>query len=110
METEAGEQYELLVKNISCHGLGGKFTGSKVKVGDRVIVKVPKLDLLHGTVQWLAGGAIGIRVEEEIDPNILLFESDPSSFVPPSAQPEPFRVAERFQPVRSIHRPGFGRK
>lgn len=106
LESASGKRHDLLIKNISRHGLGAKFSGHEVKQGEHVVVDLPKIGRLTGTVQWVRGGGIGLKITEEIDPSLLLFENN--TLAPP--KPGPYRVADRFQPVTSTYRPGFRRK
>lgn len=97
---------EILIHNVSCHGIGAKFSGGGVKPGDKVLLDLPTLGNFHGTVRWLRDGRIGIELEEPLSPEAIKFHNEQLSAKKDTA----YKVPERFKPMTNPWRPGFGKK
>jgi len=106
--TPSGHECELLIRNVSSHGLGAKTAAQiDLKIGDDVIVQLPNVGRIAGTVRWIGNGSFGIETSKEIDADLLLFGGDERSLVPKT---EAYNVPEAFQPTTDTRRPGFGKR
>jgi len=101
-----GGSHDILVQNISRKGIGIKFPGQALNIGEMVRIDVPALGVFHGTVRWHVKGRAGIELSEEIDPASARFQN--AGLV--ARENNKFQVADRFQPSTTTYRPGFGRK
>lgn len=98
-----GERLDLLIKNISHHGVGGRFSGSGLAVGESVQVELPGIGLFDASVRWIRKEAVGLHVEQLIDPETTLFRNNHLINQPT----HPYHVPDRFQPSQTAYRPGF---
>ncbi len=106
MEVPSEKSYEILIQNVSEHGIGARFSEEHLIAGTPVTVEIIGKDEYHGTVRWQKAGRIGIELTEELDPNSILFENDHLT----AKQDGKYQVAIRFRPTTSTYRPGFGKK
>jgi hypothetical protein len=102
----SGHRHDLLIKNVSRYGVGAKFSGPGVKIGDEVQVDIPHIGICHGTVRWMRNGNIGVQLLEAVDPEQLRFQNTELT----ARETESYHVADRFQPVISTYRPGLKRR
>jgi len=100
------ETSHVLVRNISRQGLAIKCSSITLLAGETVIIDLPPIGSVQGTVRWVRNDIAGIRLEQEIDPGQLQFGNRETL----DTKPEPFRVYDWFNPEKSTHRPGFRRR
>src|SRR5512139_1333744 len=89
-----GARHACLLKNISRRGLGGSCSDT-LEAGQPVTIHIPKLATLTGSIRWASGGRFGIRLDQEIAPELV-------RFVGPRNE-----AAPNFE-VSAIHRIGDG--
>lgn len=99
----SGESHDLLIKNISLHGIGGRFSGTGVSEGEAVKLIIPNIGTFDATVRWLRKGGVGLHLVQEINPDTTLFHNSR----PVTETTTPYHVPDRFQPSLSTYRPGF---
>jgi hypothetical protein len=104
--TPDGREHELLIRNVSDHGFGAKTADVVVRAGDQVVVQLPNIGRITGTVRWAKVGAFGVHTAEAIDTDLLLFRGEERAIAP---RPDEFRVPRSFEPNVDPRRPGFGR-
>jgi hypothetical protein len=102
----ASATYDVVIRNVSRFGLGLKCREAQLAEGEDITVELPLVGRVQGTVQWVRNGNCGVRLQQEIDPQSLLFVDNQE--VRP--KDDPFRVFDRFQPDKSTYRPGFNRR
>jgi len=98
----SGGSYDLLIQNVSEHGVGGRFTGARLSHGDRIVIEIPTLGRFHGVVRWQSDTRIGLLLDEELDAEHILFTSGTMT-----RKKEPYQVPDRAIPVATTWRPGF---
>lgn len=102
--TPDGREHELLIRNVSSHGLGAKAADVVVRAGDQVVVQLPNVGRITGTVRWAKVGAFGLYTAEEINTDLLFFRGEDRPILAKS---------DAFRPPVSVatdpRRPGFGR-
>ena len=106
MELPDEKSHDILIRNISSHGIGAKFSGEMLQVGTPVTVEITTLGEFSGTIRWHNEGRIGIELAEELDPAAVHFGSERLN----AQENRKYEVAIRFQPVTTTYRPGFGKK
>lgn len=105
LHDSSGETQEILVRNLSARGIGGKLANGCVAAGERVTVTVPGIGTVDAIVRWTRNRAVGLETEQEIDPTALTFSPDQRL----AAKPEGYRPPRSFEPETDHRRPGFSR-
>ena len=105
--TSSGRECDVLIRNVSSHGLGVKAADLDLKIGDQVAVQLPNVGRMTGTVRWAENGAFGIETSEEIHADLLLFGGDENRIVPKA---EVYSTPKSHAPLTDSRRPGFGRR
>lgn len=94
-------EIEILVRDVSKHGIGGK-CDYDLLAGEAVTITLPSRSPVTGRIAWRTGLAFGVRLDSSIDPGGVRTSSE-------LAAPA-YQVPEHFQPAGDFKRPGFGRK
>jgi hypothetical protein len=94
---------EILVRDVSEQGIGGKCT-SDIGPGDQVVIYLADCPGAVGTIAWRNGQAFGVRLNDAIDPSVV--KSPPQQETPVAAH----EVPKPFRPTVSTKRPGFDRR
>ena len=68
---EIGDQ-EVLIRNLSRRGLGGKALGSPLKIGAKVEVIIRGEIALAATVRWTKCNSFGLKFCHEIDDEVIV--------------------------------------
>lgn len=101
-----GSEHDLLIRNVSHHGLGAKIATILVRAGDRLVMRLPNIGEVTGTVRWTRGEALGIQTDEAIDIDLLFFRGEDR---PIAVKADGYRTPRSFEPDTDPRRPGFGR-
>lgn len=104
--TPDGREHELLIRNVSSHGFGAKIADVVVRAGDEVVVQLPNIGKVTGTVRWAKVGAFGMHTPEEINTDLLFFRGEDR---PIMTKTEAFRPPPSAVASTDPRRPGFGR-
>lgn len=99
-------QHDVLIYNISEHGVGVKYAGQVPAIGTSVEISIPVLGHFHGTLRWHANNRIGIQLIETLKPEQIQFDGGELH----TRDEHKYKVASRFQPVTTTYRPGFGKR
>lgn len=103
----SGRECDVLIRNVSSHGLGAKAANIDLNIGDQVTVQLPNIGRIIGIVRWAGNGAFGIETSEELHADLLLFSGAESGIIPKA---EGYSVPRTFEPQTDPRRPGFGRR
>lgn len=101
-----GSEHDLLIRNVSHHGLGAKTTTILVRAGERLVMRLPNIGEVTGTVRWTRGEALGIQTDEAIDIDLLFFRGEDRAI---AVKADGYRTPRSFEPDTDPRRPGFGR-
>ena len=101
----SGQRHNLLIQNVSRHGIGGRFTGQRLAAGDAVTVEIANIGTFRGRVQWQSETRIGLCLDDELDVEDIRFRNGKLI----DGKGEGYQVPHRAMPVRSTWRPGFGK-
>ena len=101
-----GSEHDLLIRNVSHHGLGAKTTTILVQAGERLVMRLPNIGEVTGAVRWTRGEALGIQTDEAIDIDLLFFRGEDR---PIAVKADGYRTPRSFEPDTDPRRPGFGR-
>lgn len=101
-----GSEHDLLIRNVSRHGLGAKMAAVALRIGEQVTVRLPNIGTVIGTVRWTKPGAFGMETAEAIDLDLLFFRGDDRAI---AVKAEGYRAPRSFEPTTDHRRPGFGR-
>lgn len=103
----SGRECDVLIRNVSSHGLGAKAANIDLSIGDQVTLQLPNIGRIIGIVRWAANGAFGIETSKELHEDLLLFSGVESRIMPKA---EAYNVPRTFEPLTDTRRPGFGRR
>ncbi|WP_346765566.1 PilZ domain-containing protein [Sphingobium sp. TB-6] len=98
MVHERAGRIDILVRDVSERGLGGK-CAAEIAVGDRVTIQIADCDPVNGTVMWRKGHGFGVHLDSPIRPADLRHRDLPAT---------QYQVPTLFRPTLSFRRPGFG--
>ncbi|MGD9811759.1 MAG: PilZ domain-containing protein [Sphingobium sp.] len=107
MKLASGRQHYLLIQNISRFGIGAKFSADRLSVGETVTITIPAVGQFTGTIRWQSAGRVGIQLDSAVNAEAIQFHNKDHIETKDSYS---YRVAERFRPVATTWRPGFGKK
>jgi hypothetical protein len=91
---------DILVRDVSAHGIGGK-CDFDLLTGESVTICLPSRPPITGRVAWSAKRAFGIQLDQNIDPLVVRSSSESAA--------QPYQVPDSAQPTGDFKRPGFGR-
>lgn len=66
-----GPTREIMVRNISASGLGGTSKGAPVARGEQVMIALPRIGAIAGTVCWSKGATFGVKLAGALDLEVL---------------------------------------
>ena len=95
-------EIDILVRDVSEHGVGGK-CAHDVKIGEIVTIHLPASHAAQGRVAWRRGEGFGVELTGPIEPGAVKPPADQAANMS-------YLVPDRFKPSDSIKRPGFGRR
>lgn len=90
---------DILIRDVSAHGLGGKCDLDLI-AGEAVTICLPAHDPVPGRIAWCAKRAFGVQLDDGIDPALVRR---------PQSTSQPYQAPEGSQPAGDFKRPGFGR-
>jgi hypothetical protein len=93
-----GRSLSCFLRNISRRGASARgCTG--LRVGQKLTLVLPIIGEVDTVVRWVAGDRFGLRLEDEIDPDMLMISGI-------EVQPR-FEQSFIHEPVGDFRRPGF---
>ena len=96
---------DVLIRNISRHGIGAKARLDQLQVGDTVFIRLGPINEVAGTVRWIRGDRFGVQLHNELNPDSFNFAgSDWTSLNRPY---ERGHVYDQFRPTQRAWRPGI---
>ena len=96
----------IIVKDLSCRGLGARATRYPPPVGMIVTISFSQGTTLTGQVRWASGNRFGALLDQEINPDEFRGAGDGWDGAANRTFPSG-HVFDQFKPVASTHRPGF---
>ena len=96
---------EILVRNISEHGLGARCKGAIPEEGEEVRIEMETYGKIEGVVRWVKGNLIGVALSGTLNPNMLNFADKAWDVAN-----KPFdnsQVYGQFKPSQDFKRPGL---
>lgn len=96
---------EIMIRNISEHGLGARCKGAVPEPGEEVRIEMEVYGNVEGVVRWAKGNLIGVALSTGINPNLLNFADKAWDVAN-----KPFdnsQVYTQFKPERDFRRPGL---
>jgi len=91
---------DILVRDVSAHGIGGK-CDRDLMAGEAVTICLPAHHPVSGRIAWCARRAFGVQLDGGIDPVLVRSASESAS--------QPYQPPESAMPAGDFKRPGFGR-
>lgn len=98
-------EQRIIVKDLSCRGLGARATRNPPPVGALVTISFNQGRILTGQVRWTSGKRFGTLLDQDVNPDDFRGAGDgwdTANRAFPSGH-----VFDQFKPVGSTHRPGF---
>jgi hypothetical protein len=95
-----GRSFPCYVRNISRQGVSMRGC-SGLRVGQALILALPVIGPIGGTVRWIDKDRFGVLLDSEIDPNMLR-----SGAVSVESAPR-FQLLPQHQPMTDYRRPGL---
>lgn len=94
-------EIDILVRDVSEHGLGGRCE-SELTVGESVVIALPDCAPAVGQIAWRKGQAFGVKLDTPINPATV---KSPA----PSGRPleASYQAPAAFRPSGDMKRPGF---
>lgn len=66
-----GREIEVLVRNVSTHGLGATTKDTPPRLGEQINIDLAPLGLVAGEVRWAKGNGFGLALDHPIDVETL---------------------------------------
>ena len=96
---------EILVRNISEHGLGARCKGAIPAEGEEIRIQMEAYGTVEGIVRWVKGNIIGVQLTGTLNPDLLNFADKAWDVAN-----KPFdnsQVYGQFKPSQDFKRPGL---
>lgn len=101
-----GQRFKVVVRNLSPHGIGIRSDLPALEC-ERLVVHLPDGSDIGATVRWVRKGAIGLSLDERIEPT--RFKVDPAAPGAGLTTRDSFSEFERLRHKGSTVRAGFQR-
>ena len=96
---------DIIIRNISAHGLGARSKGAIPHPNDAVRIEMEAYGSVEGVVRWVKGNLFGVELTSALNPELLNFSGKAWDVVN-----KPFdsgQVYRQFKPEQSCKRPAL---
>lgn len=98
-------EHDVVVRNISSHGLCIRSKAELPELGEQVSIRFDALGEVHGVIRWVHGTNFGVQLDEELDPSRFQFADKSWEFA--NREFEANHVYTQFKPEVKTWRPGL---